>query len=234
MTLHELLPLVGIPVVVAGFVLRLNPLFAVVTAGIVTGLAAGMAPLDLVALIGEKFLASRQLALFVLILPVIGLLERNGLRERAQSWIAGIRGASAGRILLIYFAARELTAAIGLVNLGGQAATVRPLLAPMAEAAAALQLGPLPDTAIERIRAHAAAVENIAVFFGEDIFIAFGAVLLMDAFLKQNGITGIDPLSIGLWAMPTALAALLIHGARLARLDATIARPRPWPRPSRP
>jgi hypothetical protein len=38
----------------------------------------------------------------------------------------------------------------------------------------------------------AAACDNIAVFFGEDIFIAFGAVLLIDAFLKENGIQALN------------------------------------------
>ena len=36
-------------------------------------------------------------------------------------------------------------------------------------------------------------------FFGEDIFIAFGAVLLMTNFLKENGISNVEPLHIGLW-----------------------------------
>ena len=76
----------------------------------------------------------------------------------------------------------------------------------------------------DKIKAHAAACDNIAVFFGEDIFIAFGAVLLIDAFLKENGIEGIEPLHIGLWAIPTAIAALVIHMTRLLRLDASIRR----------
>ncbi len=51
-------------------------------------------------------------------------------------------------------------------------------------------------------------------------FIAFGAVLLIDAFLKENGIQGIELLHIGLWAILTAIAALIIHMTRLLRLDA--------------
>ncbi len=74
---------------------------------------------------------------------------------------------------------------------------MRPLLAPMAEGAALNEYGELPQTIRDKIKAHAAACDNIAVFFGEDIFIAFGAVLLIDAFLKENGIEGIEPLHIG-------------------------------------
>ncbi len=89
---------------------------------------------------------------------------------------------------MLYFVAREGTAALGLMSLGGHAQTVRPLLAPMAEGAAQNEYGELPQHIRDKIKAHAAACDNIAVFFGEDIFIAFGAVLLIDAFLKENGI----------------------------------------------
>jgi uncharacterized membrane protein len=223
MTLGELLPLTGIPIVVVGFALRLNPLLVVVAAGIATGLATGIAPLDLLELIGDKFIAARSLGLFVVLLPVIGLLERYGLRAQAARLIARFRRSSAGRILLAYFVLRELVAALGL-PLGGQVSMVRPLLVPMVEGAATARLGALPERAVERIRAEAAAAENVGAFFGEDIFVAFGGVLLMDAFLRENGIRGIDPVQIGLWAIPSAIAALLIHGLRLIRLDAAIAR----------
>ena len=173
---------------------------------------------------GEKFVNSRSLATFILILPVIGLLEYYGLKERAQAWVAKIASATSARILMLYFVAREGTAALGLMSLGGHAQTVRPLLAPMAEGAALNEYGELPQHIRDKIKAHAAACDNIAVFFGEDIFIAFGAVLLIDAFLKENGIQGIEPLHIGLWAIPTAIAALIIHMTRLLRLDASIRR----------
>jgi len=217
-------PMIGIPVVVLGFALRFNPLLVVTVAGLVTGLATGMDFGNLLETFGEKFLSSRQLASALLILPVIGLLERAGLRERAQAWVAGIRSATSGRILMLYFVVREISAAMGLLSLGGQAQTVRPLLSPMAEAAASNLHGDLPAPIRDRIAAHAAACDNVALFFGEDIFIAFGAVLLMSAFLKENGIQGVEPLTIGIWGIPTALCALVIHLFRLSRLDAAIAR----------
>jgi len=219
-----LLPLIGIPIVVLGFALRFNPLLVVTLAGLVTGLAVGMDFLAVLETFGEKFMNSRQLASSLLILPVIGLLERHGLKERAQAWVASIRVASTGRILMLYFVVREVSAALGLLSLGGHAQTVRPLLAPMAEGAASNRHGELPPHIRDRIAAHAAACDNVALFFGEDIFIAFGAVLLMTAFLKENGITNVEPLAIGLWAIPTALCALVIHLFRLSRLDASIAR----------
>ena len=105
---------------------------------------------------GEKFVNSRSLATFILILPVIGLLEYYGLKERAQAWVAKIgldmatqrhqpqrgRGFTRNKIK------HQNTRRSGAGDLRHP--------------------GP-------------AACDNIAVFFGEDIFIAFGAVLLIDA-----------------------------------------------------
>lgn len=224
MTLTELLPLIGIPIVVVGFALKFNPLLVVTVAGLATGLSVGMDFGTLLETFGDKFISSRSLAVYVLILPIIGLLESFGLKERAQDWISSMASATSGRILMLYFVLRQGLGALGLTYIGGQAQTVRPLLAPMVEGAAAARHGPLPQPIRDKLRAHSAACDNIAVFFGEDIFIAFGAVLLMDAFLKDNGILNIEPLHLGLWSIPTALAALAIHMVRLVRLDASIQR----------
>jgi uncharacterized membrane protein len=94
---------------------------------------------------------------------------------------------------------------------------VRPLLAPMAEAAAERE-GALDAAEREQIRALAAATDNVGLFFGEDLFLAFGAVLLMQSFYADHGIE-LSPLQIALWGIPTAVLALLIHGARLVWLD---------------
>jgi len=224
MTVTDLLPLIGIPIVVAGFALKFNPLLVVTVAGLATGLSVGMDIGTLLETFGEKFINSRSLAVYVLILPVIGLLESYGLKERAKDWISSMASATSARILMLYFILRQGLGALGLTYIGGQAQTVRPLLAPMVEGAATARYGELPLHIRDKLRAHSAACDNIAVFFGEDIFIAFGAVLLMDAFLKENGILNIEPLHLGLWSIPTAISALIIHMFRLVRLDASIER----------
>jgi hypothetical protein len=76
---------------------------------------------------------------------------------------------------------------IGLHSLGGHPQTVRPLLAPMAEAAAEAHHGALPAAERERLRALCAGTDNVGLFFGEDVFIAFGAVLLMQASSPTTG-----------------------------------------------
>jgi uncharacterized membrane protein len=154
---------------------------------------------------------------------VIGLLERYGLQERARTLIARVHAATAGRLLLGYLLIRQLSAAVGLVSLGGQAQMVRPLIAPMAEAAAEKQIPAIDDATRGLVRAHAAAADNVGVFFGEDIFIAIGSILLIRGFMATSGVD-VRPLALSLWAIPTAAAAFVIHGARLLLLDRRLAR----------
>ena len=78
----------------------------------------------------------------------------------------------------------------------------------------AIMSGAIRPGATITIRAMAAATDNIGVFFGEDIFLAIGSILLMVGFLAQSGIV-LEPLQLSVWAIPTAIAAFLIHGARL-------------------
>jgi uncharacterized membrane protein len=217
------LTLIGIVIVIVGFVLRLNPLLVVTVAGIATGLAGGLGPVKTIEALGRSFTENRYVAIVWLVLPVIGLLERSGLKERTQELISRVKAATTGRVLLSYLSIRQITAALGLTSLGGHAQMVRPLVAPMAEAAAETHLGRLPARVLERIRAHAAATDNVGLFFGEDIFIAIGSILLIKGFLEQNGIH-IEPIHLAVWAIPTAVAAFIIHGTRLLLLDRWLAR----------
>jgi len=213
-----MLVLSGIAVVILGFAARINALLVIVVAALMTGLAAGLNIVEVVAALGKAFNDSRYISVVWMILPAIGLLERAGLQERARAVVGSLKSATTGRLLSLYFVLRQATAALGLTSLGGHAQMVRPLIAPMAEAAAESRLGVLPDDWRQRIRAQAAAVDNSGLFFGEDIFIAIGSILLIVGFLAGNGISA-APLALALWAIPTALAAAAIHGLRLRRFD---------------
>jgi len=207
-------PLLGIAWVVVGFVLRFNPVIVVVSAGLLSGFAAGKSIGELLALIGHSFVSNRALLLFALTLPTIGLLERAGLREHAHAWIGRLRGLTLARLLIGYLGLRQLLSTLGLIDIAGHAQTVRPLLAPMSEAAAERQIGPLEHADRQRLYALDAATDNVGRFFGEDVFLAFGAVLLIQGFYAQNGIV-LEPLQIALWALPTAVAAFVIHAIRI-------------------
>ena len=220
----NLWPLIGVLIIIAGFALRFNPMLVVIVTAIGTAFAAGF-PLDKVlAAIGTGFIKTRNLPLIILLpLAVIGLLERHGLRQHAQIWISSIKSATAGRLLIVYLAARQLTAAIGLTSLGGHPQMVRPLLAPMAEGATENRYGKLSGKVREKLRAMSAATDNVGLFFGEDIFVAFGAIVLMTTFLKEAGIE-VEPIHVALWGIPTAISAFAIHALRLHRLDKQLAR----------
>ncbi|MTV37267.1 DUF969 domain-containing protein [Duganella radicis] len=226
-TVVNLWPLLGVAVIIAGFALRAHPVLVVIVACFVTGVAAAMPVDQLLATLGTAFIKTRNLPI-ILLLPIaaIGLLERHGLKEHAQASIARIRSATTGRLLIVYLAIRELSAAFGLTSIGGHPNMVRPLIAPMAEGAAEVRYPNVPQEMRYRIRAMAAATDNVGLFFGEDIFVAFGAIVLMQTILHGEGLD-VDPLHMALWGIPTAVCAFIIHSWRLYRLDRHIARSAP-------
>ena len=74
----------------------------------------------------------------------------------------------------------------GLIDIAGHAQTVRPLLAPMAESAAEKSRGKLDRAEVQRIHALSAATDNVGRFFGEDVFLAFGARAVDSGFLRRT------------------------------------------------
>ena len=220
------LPLAGILIVVLGFAVKLNPMLVVTVAALATGMLAGLPVHDVIALFGKAFNDNRIIAIVWIVLPVIGLLERYGLQQRAAMAIRKIKAATAGRLLLIYLTIRQGTAALGLTSIAGHPQTVRPLVAPMAIAAAEEQHGALDEATEEEVKAWSAATDNVGLFFGEDIFIAIGSIILIQATLSTYGYN-LAPLELAVWAIPTAIAAFLIHGTRLLLLDRRLRRPRP-------
>ncbi len=212
------LPLIGVALVVVGFAFRLNPMLVVTAAALVTGLVAGMSLPDVIAGFGKAFNDNRLIAIVWIVLPVIGSLERFGLQERAATLIRNLKGASAGKLLLGYLAYRQIISAVGLHSTAGHPQTVRPLVAPMAVAAAEKQIGPLDEAQTDKVKAMAAATDNVGLFFGEDVFLAIGSIVLIQQVLSTYGIM-VTPLQLAIWAIPSAIAAFLVHGSRLWMFD---------------
>ena len=218
-----MLTLLGVAVVVVGFAVRLNPLLVVVIAAFVTGWAAGLTPLEVLAAFGKAFNENRFVSAAYLVLPVIGVVERAGLQERARTLIGRFRGVSVGPLLVVYLLFRQLTSALGLTSIAGQTQSIRPIVAPMAEGAVEARGVTLDPATRQDVRAMAAATDNVGLFFGEDIFIAIGSILLMVGFLATAGIT-IDPIHLSVWAIPTAVVAFVIHAGRLILFDRALRR----------
>ncbi len=219
-----MLVLIGILIIIAGFMLRFNPLLVIMASALATGLAAGLDPAAIIAAFGKAFNDTRYVSIIWIVLPVIGLLEAYGLQQHARTLIGRMKGATLGRLLTGYLLLRQTMAAVGLTSVAGHAQTVRPLVAPMAEAAAEARNDALTGDQREEVKAFAAATDNVGLFFGEDIFLAIGSILLMKGVLEGYGYQ-IEPLHFSLWAIPTAIAAFLIHGFRLRRLEHRMAKP---------
>jgi uncharacterized membrane protein len=211
-------PLLGIVLVVIGFALRFNPLLVVAVAAIVTGVLGGMPFMKVLAALGHGFNQNRVVTMIYIVLPVIGLLERDGLQQQARTLIRGMKRATVGRLLILYMAFRQIFAALGLTTVAGQAQTVRPLVAPMALAAAEKEHGVLDEATAERVKEMSAATDNVGLFFGEDIFLAVSSILLIQGALAAFGIQ-LTPFQLSVWAIPTAICAFLIHGTRLLLMD---------------
>ena len=217
-----MLKLLGILIVAVGFALRLNTLMSVLAAGIITGLIAGFSLNEIMEMLGTFFIDNRFMTLpVVLMMPVIGLLEKYGLQERAAILIRGAGAATSGRVLMLYQSIREGTSMLGL-SIGNHASMVRPLIAPMAEGAAVARHGDLTEEQTMLVRAHSAASENIGNFFADDILVAVGPVLLMKGFFDVAGVP-VELLHLAWWGLPTALWVLLVGWWRNRVLDRKLA-----------
>ena len=130
----EYLTLIGIVIIVAGFALKLDVLATVIISGIVTGLISGMSFVEILEILGSSFVSNRLMSIFLIIFPVIAIIERYGLKERAAYLIGKIKNASAGKVLAIYSVVRTIASALN-IRIGGVVQFVRPLVLPMAQAA---------------------------------------------------------------------------------------------------
>lgn len=199
--------LIGVLIIIIGFFLKLDTVAVVLAAGIVTGLVGGLDLNEILKTLGEAFIANRYMSLFLVTLPVIGILERYGLKERAAKLIKGIKAATPGKVLTTYAVVRELAAAFSL-RLGGHVQFIRPLVFPMAEGAAKVKYGELDEESIEEIKGFSASSENFANFFGQNVFIAAGGVLLIVGTLSELGIE-VTPLAVSKASIPIAVIAFV-------------------------
>ena len=103
---------------------------------------------------------------------------------------------------------------------------MNPIVAPMAWVAAEKQQGPLDDDTVQRVKAMTAATDNVGLFFGEDIFFAIGSIVVIQQALAARHIE-LSPVELSLWAIPTAIAAFLVHSARLILFDRSLRRAAP-------
>ena len=114
----EYIKLIGILIIVLGFALKLDVLAVVICAAVVTGLISGMDIATILTTLGQAFVSQRLMSIFLIMFPVIAILERYGLKERAAYLIGKLKNASAGVVLTLYTVIRFIASAFN-VRLGG-------------------------------------------------------------------------------------------------------------------
>ncbi len=204
----EALKLLGILVVIVGLVLKLDTLATVIGAGILTGLIAGMTPLDILSTLGDAFIKNRVATLFVLTLPAIGICERYGLKDKAVDFIKGLKVATTGRIISLYMLIRSFAAAFSL-RVGGHPQFVRPLINPMAQGAALANYGKIDEKSEDEIKGLCAGSENFGNFFAQNCFMGSSGTLLIVTTLTEQGIA-VDALGIARWSIPIAVISAVV------------------------
>lgn len=203
-----MIKLIGILIIVIGFMWKKDTIAVVVIAGITTGLVAGMPFNKVVETLGRAFVDNRYMSVFIISLPVIGLLERYGLRERAAYLIGKIKSVTVGKLTSLYLIIRTLAAMFG-IRLGGHVQFIRPLILPMAEGAAETRYKLVEKKDSETIKGLEAAVENYGNFFGQNFFVASGGVLLIVGVLKELKYT-VEAIDIAKASLPIAIIIMII------------------------
>ena len=184
----ELLKLLGIVIVIAGFALKLDSILVILVAAVVTALVGGLGPVTLLETLGSTFVANRSMAIFIIVMLVTGTLERNGLREEASAALIGkFKGATSGLVIGIYGVMRSIFAAFN-VGFGGVAGFVRPVIMPMAEGAIVAQGYEPNEEHVEELKGMASGMENITWFFGQVLFVGGSGGLLVQSTLAGLGI----------------------------------------------
>lgn len=201
--------LIGIVIIVVGFTLKLDVLAVVLTAGIATGIAAKMDFLEILGIIGKAFVDNRLMSILLISLPVIAILERYGLRERSATLIEKLKNATAGRILGLYMVIRSIASALS-IRIGGHVQFIRPLIYPMAEAAAkSHKEQELTEKETEELKSLSAAIENYGNFFAQNIFIGASGLLLIQTTLQENGYN-VSLKQLALFSIPMGIITIIL------------------------
>ena len=219
-----IIKLIGVLIIIIGFMLKLDTIAVVLVAGLATGLVAGMGFVEILEVLGGAFVSTRYMTLLLLTLAVVGILERNGLRERAEICISKLKSATCGKVMSLYVFIRTVAAILSL-RMGGHVQFIRPLIYPMAKGAAERERK-LTEKLDEELKGHVNAVENYGNFYGQNGFIASSGVLLIVGTLKELGVLDVDVYSVSKASLIMAVLSVIICIIRNYMFDMKIKRSR--------
>jgi uncharacterized membrane protein len=212
-----MIKLIGILIIIVGFLIKLDTIAVVITAAVVTGLVSGLPFNEIMTILGKAFVTNRYMSIFIVSLPVIGLLERYGLRQRAAYLIGKIKSATTGKLTSVYLVIRTLAAMFSL-RIGGHVQFIRPLILPMAQGAAKNRYGEIAEEDDQTIKGLEAAVENYGNFFGQNCFLASGGVLLIVGVMKELNYN-IEAIDIAKASIPMAIIIMIVGTVQFLHFD---------------
>ena len=207
--------LIGIVIIVLGFSLKLDTMAVLIVAALSTALVAGIHWQEALILLGENFVKNRLVTIFLIPIPMIAMVERVGLRQQAQHLISKLKGLTAPILLYTYVVIREVSLAFQ-IPLGGHVQFIRPLIYPMTEAAVREKCGEdLSDEEVDAIKGKCAAVENIANFYSQNIFVGSSGVLLIISTLTEAGYD-VAATDVANTALTVGIASLIVVALYMA------------------
>lgn len=217
----EWLKLIGILIIIVGFLFKFDTIAVILTAAIVTGLVSDMSLYEILDVLGKAFVDNRLVSLFLLTLPMVGLIERFGLKKQATVLIGKVKSITSGRLLSLYLLIREF-AGLASIRIGGHPQFVRPLINPMVQGALKTKYNltseQIDDKDIEKIKAESSAMENYGNFFGQNLFVGAAGVLLMVGTFQSLNIK-VSAVSLALASAPIAIITLIIVVIKNILLD---------------
>lgn len=204
----ELLKLLGIVIVIVGFVMKMDSILIIMAAAVVTALVSGIDLVTLLETLGSSFVSNRSMCTFVIVFLVTGTLERNGLKQAASDLMTKFKNATAGVVIGIYGVFRLFFAAFN-ISFGGAAGFIRPIVMPMASAAVERDGKPIDPDHLEQLKGMAAGMDNVAWFFGQVLFVGTSGMLLVQSTLADLGYQ-VELLYLMMVQIPVAITAVAV------------------------
>lgn len=204
----ELLKLLGIVIVIVGFVMKMDSILIIMAAAVVTALVSGIDLVTLLETLGSSFVSNRSMCTFVIVFLVTGTLERNGLKQAASDLMTKFKNATAGVVIGIYGVFRLFFAAFN-ISFGGAAGFIRPIVMPMASAAVERDGKPIDPDHLEQLKGMAAGMDNVAWFFGQVLFVGTSGMLLVQSTLADLDYQ-VELLDLMMVQIPVAITAVAV------------------------
>ena len=174
---------------------------------------------EVLSTLGKAFVDQRLVTLFMLTLPMVGLIERFGLKQQASKLISNVKKITTGRLLTLYLIIREI--GVASIRIGGHPQFVRPLINPMVQGALRTRYNltdkDIDEKDIEKLKAEASAMENYGNFFGQNLFVGVGVLLMVGTFQSLD--IKVNAMSLVLASIPVAIITLILVWIKNILLD---------------